>query len=130
MLVAAELTLAGVPAIKAPDNWPGYDVIAQPKDGGKPLRISVKSRTFSSESRGVTFDKNDKFDWLAVVLLECGPERNGREIYLIPGETARKKAKKHTSGMTPDLRYWQVKETPMLFGEFRDNFTLRNKKPL
>jgi hypothetical protein len=29
MLVAAELTLAGVPAMKIPDNWPGYDVIAQ-----------------------------------------------------------------------------------------------------
>jgi len=28
MLVAAELTLAGVPALKAPDYWPGYDVIA------------------------------------------------------------------------------------------------------
>jgi len=34
MLVAAELTLAGVPAMKMPDNWPGYDVIAQPKGGG------------------------------------------------------------------------------------------------
>ena len=30
MLVAAELTLAGVPALKMPDNWPGYGVIAQP----------------------------------------------------------------------------------------------------
>ncbi len=28
MLVAAELTLAGIPALKVPDNWPGYDVIA------------------------------------------------------------------------------------------------------
>jgi hypothetical protein len=25
MLVAAELTLAGVPALKASDYWPGYD---------------------------------------------------------------------------------------------------------
>ena len=30
MLVAAELTLAGIPALKVPDNWPGYDVIGQP----------------------------------------------------------------------------------------------------
>lgn len=45
MVVAAELTLAGVPALKVPDNWPGYDVIAQPV--GRPAqRISVKSRTF------------------------------------------------------------------------------------
>lgn len=39
MIVAAELTLAGVPALKVPDNWPGYDVIAQPLDG-EPQRIS------------------------------------------------------------------------------------------
>ena len=30
MLVAAELTLAGIPALMVPDNWPSYDVIAQP----------------------------------------------------------------------------------------------------
>ena len=46
MLVAAELTLAGVPAIKVPDNWPGYDVVAQPPGGERPVRISVKSRTY------------------------------------------------------------------------------------
>jgi hypothetical protein len=45
MLVAAELTLAGIPALKVPDNWPGYDVVAQPA-GDKPQRISVKSHTF------------------------------------------------------------------------------------
>ncbi|MET3595172.1 hypothetical protein ABID26_004584 [Mesorhizobium shonense] len=45
MIVAAELTLAGIPALKVPDNWPGYDVIAQPFD--RPAqRVSVKSRTF------------------------------------------------------------------------------------
>jgi hypothetical protein len=45
MLVAAELTLAGIPALKVPDNWPHYDVVAQPPNA-KPLQISVKSRTF------------------------------------------------------------------------------------
>ncbi len=38
MLVAAEVTLAGVPALKMPDNWPHYDVIAQPTVG-VPQRI-------------------------------------------------------------------------------------------
>jgi hypothetical protein len=28
MLVAAELTLHGIPALKFPDNWPHYDIIA------------------------------------------------------------------------------------------------------
>jgi hypothetical protein len=32
MLVAAELTLAGVPAMRVSENWPGYDVVAQPAD--------------------------------------------------------------------------------------------------
>ena len=42
MLVAAELTLAGIPAIKMPDSWPHYDVIAQPKGGGATLFASPK----------------------------------------------------------------------------------------
>jgi hypothetical protein len=49
MLVVANLTLAGVPSLKVPDNWPGYDVIAQPADG-PPLRVSVKSRTFKTDA--------------------------------------------------------------------------------
>lgn len=28
MLVVAELTLGGIPALKVPDNWPGYDIVA------------------------------------------------------------------------------------------------------
>jgi hypothetical protein len=30
MFIAADMTLAGVPARKMPDNWPYYDVVAQP----------------------------------------------------------------------------------------------------
>ncbi len=51
MLVAAELTLAGIPAMRVPEQWPGYDVVAQPFDRGV-QRISVKSRTFK---RGPAF---------------------------------------------------------------------------
>jgi hypothetical protein len=46
MLFAAELTLAGIPALKVPDNWPHYDAIAQ-MVGSVAQRISVKSRTSS-----------------------------------------------------------------------------------
>ena len=70
MLVAARLTLAGIPATKMPDGWPGYDVIAQPKGGGFPQRISVKSRTFRrGYDKFVGYDSRDEFDWLANVLL-------------------------------------------------------------
>ncbi|TWI41068.1 hypothetical protein [Mesorhizobium tianshanense] len=68
MMVAAELTLAGIPALKAPDNWPGYDVIAQPFD--RPAqRVSVKSRTFKRGAAYVGYNDYDQFDWLAIVLL-------------------------------------------------------------
>jgi hypothetical protein len=43
MLVASEITLAGVPALKMPDNWPGYDVIAQPTDNRGPTYLSKGS---------------------------------------------------------------------------------------
>ena len=67
MLVAAELTLAGIPALKVPDNWPGYDVVAQPQGMKEPLRISVKSRTFKRGAAFVVYLETDSFDWLAVV---------------------------------------------------------------
>ncbi|MGA7631476.1 MAG: hypothetical protein WCB11_11960 [Terriglobales bacterium] len=74
MLIAAEFTLAGVPALKMPDNWPHFDVIAQPKSG-VPQRIYVRSRTFKrGGNTAVDFDSTAQFDWWAVVLLPgCGP---------------------------------------------------------
>src|ERR1700694_3357421 len=67
MLVAAELTLHGIPSVTVPDSWPGYDVIAHPP--GKPLRrVSVKSRTRGSSSY-VSFDP-ESCDWLAIVLID------------------------------------------------------------
>jgi hypothetical protein len=80
MLVAAEMTLAGVPAMTVPDNWPGYDVIAQPREGGTPQRISVKVRTFTrSGTNYVIYKPKSVFDWLAIVTLsssgKMGPKR-------------------------------------------------------
>jgi hypothetical protein len=49
MLVAAEMTLAGVPALKVPDNWPDYDVIAQPVDGRSAPRTSGSDPRRSSD---------------------------------------------------------------------------------
>lgn len=67
MLVAAKLTLAGIPAFIVPVNWPGYDVVAQVP--GKPLqRISVKSR---DRTKFIAFDP-DSCDWLAAVIVDQG----------------------------------------------------------
>jgi hypothetical protein len=96
MLVAAELTLAGVPALRVPDNWPGYDVIAHPPDR-MPQRVSVKSRT-TGKGHIVAFDPAT-CDWLAIVLLEGGQ----RSIFVVPRDVAdanafaRSKARKSAS---------------------------------
>src|SRR4051812_17714871 len=95
MLLAAEMTLAGVPAMKMPDNWPCYDVIAQPQGGGTPQRISVKSRTFKrGGATFVVYDVKDQFDWLGIVLLP-GADVARRRIFIVPRNIADARARKN-----------------------------------
>jgi hypothetical protein len=125
MLVAAELTLAGIPALKVPDNWPGYDVVAQSRDGSEPLRISVKSRTFKKGSAFVEYWTKDVFDWLAVVILPAGAEPK-RRLFLIPRSVADDNARRdgaHTK--TAGQRYWRIDEVARRFAEFENNFSLK-----
>lgn len=121
MLVAAKMTLAGVPAMKVPDLWPGYDVIAQPVDA-TPQRISVKARTHK-KANYIVYDCRDQFDWLAVVLLM--PETGERRVYIIPRADADAKARrdKETSKTAAD-RYFTAEEIERHFGHYRDNFVL------
>jgi hypothetical protein len=125
MLIAAELTLAGVPALRVPDNWPGYDVIAQPREGTTPVRISVKSRTFKKGAAFVSYVVTDTFDWLAIVLLECATERK-RQLFLIPKSVADVRARRNNpTAQNADDRYWRIDEIAKKFPEFKDNFTLK-----
>jgi hypothetical protein len=123
MLVAAELTLAGIPALKVPDNWPGYDVIAQPID--RPLqRISVKSRTFKRGSNFVDYWSPDQFDWLAIVLLPAG-ELLERQIFLVPRALADGLARRdRPQSKSADQRYWRIDEVARVFARYRGNFRL------
>jgi hypothetical protein len=82
MLVAAELTLHGMPAFIVPSNWPGYDVVAQHPERGL-QRISVKTRTFARSGNFVAFSNEDKFDWLAVVILP-GEGCDARRLFIAP----------------------------------------------
>ncbi len=117
MLVAAELTLAGVPALRVPDLWPDYDVIAQPPDRGL-QRVSVKSRTPGRRHSALGFDP-DTCDWLAVVLFEKG----NRRIFVLPKDVAEAhstwppKAKKRRSCA---LRFSRLRE----LSRYEDNFKL------
>lgn len=123
MLIAAELTLAGIPALKVPDNWPHYDVIAQPL--GRPAqRISVKSRTFKTGSAYVEYNDFDQFDWLAIVVL-YGLECDDRAFYLIPRvECDRRARQDKPASKTAHLRYFRIDEVDRLFLAFRGNFAL------
>jgi hypothetical protein len=133
MLVAAELTLAGVPALRVPDFWPGYDVIAQPRDliaqptDRKPLRISVKSRTFKSGGgKFVTYLETDIFDWLAIVLLP-GEAQKERQIFLVPRKLADEKARKDKpTSKTAKERYFRIDEVAKIFADFKESFSLKH----
>lgn len=122
MLVAAELTLAGIPAMKAPDYWPGYDAIAQPVDR-PPQRISVKARTFKRGSAFVDYRRDDDFDWLAIVILpaEGHPDRR---IYVVPRGDADAVARSYASEMMDGVREFRIDEVDKKFGAFENNFIL------
>ena len=123
MLVAAEMTLAGVPALKVPDNWPGYDVIAQPR-GEPPQRISVKSRTFKRGPAYVGYNVTDVFDWLAIVLLP-GDSETRRRVFIISRSFADEKARRDSpKAKTANERYWSIAEVPRICADFEDNFSL------
>lgn len=123
MLVAAEMTLAGIPALKVPDNWPGYDVIAQPI-GREPQRISVKSRTFKRGAAYVVYNAPDTFDWLAIVLLP-GDGNEKRRVFIIPRAIADEKASRnHPDTKSAHQRYWSITNIPKLFAAYENNFGL------
>lgn len=126
MLVAAELTLAGVPAMKMPDNWPGYDVIAEPKGVEHPQRISVKSRTFKrGPDAYVEYRISDNsFDWLAIVLLYC-PDENQRQFFIVPKAIA--DGIFRAGGFMTKNRGWMHLQVDKMFEklkEFENNFDL------
>ena len=116
MLVAAELTLAGVPALKVPDNWPGYDVVAQ-RFSGETLKISVKSRTWKEGSAYVRFGALDMFDWLAIVILHP----TMRRIFVAPKQVALDRLKVTNAEGRRDMR---VDKVALTFAEYENNFAL------
>ena len=126
MLIAAELTLAGVPAMKMPDNWPHYDVIAQMQTDSFPQRISVKSRTFKRGGDGyVEYNATQStFDWLAVVILP-GPGQEKRRIFIAPKAVT--DLRFHRYGPATRARgivSGQLDQFEMLIPEFENNFCL------
>ena len=122
MLVASELTLAGVPTMKAPDQWRGYDLMADPPSR-LPQKISVKGRTFKRGAAFVDFSVQDDFDWLAVVILPAGICLQ-RKIFIVPGDLAKEGARKYVASKLPNLREYRIDEVANRFSVYQNNFLL------
>jgi hypothetical protein len=122
MIVAGELTLAGVPAMKAPDYWPGCDIVAQPIGSGM-QRISVKARTFKTGAAFVGYLTEDIFDWLAVVILPSDADQR-RRYYIVPRNICDERFSQYKGENTKNIREIQIDKVERVIGEFLDNFTL------
>ena len=98
-------------------------MIAQPV-GMAAQRISVKSRTYKRGAAFVDFKVEDRFDWLAIVLL-TGDAAAERLVYVVPKDVADRHARQDKpTSKTASLRYYRIDEVERLFGAYRDNFTL------
>ncbi len=127
MLVAAELTLAGIPAMKVPDCWPGYDVVAQFPEKQSLQKISVKSCTFKKGSDAfVGYSSTDDFDWLAIVIVSVGEDKK-REIFIIPRNVAEEKARSYDTEKMRDVREYRIDEIIQKFSAYENNFQLSVK---
>jgi hypothetical protein len=113
------MTLRGIPTIKCPDNWPGYDLLAQPAQGRVPLKISVKARTFERGGDNfVSYDVTDDFDWLAIVLLP-GDGQEQRRFFILPKDQADRLARRYSpNSKVADVREWRLDEVAAVLQEF------------
>jgi hypothetical protein len=126
-LVVSELTLAGVPAAKMPDNWPNYDVIAEPEGADHPQRVSVKTRTFRrSGDAYVEYHINDRFDWLAIVVLPNADEgESERRIFVFPKAISDARFHQSRDGAKyHDFKSLRVDKMKDVLREFENNFIM------
>jgi hypothetical protein len=128
MLVVAELTLAGVSAVKMPDNWPGYDLTAYPRGDVNPQKISVKSRTFKRGADSyVEYNVNDdSFDWMAVVILPNDKgEPSQRRVFIFPREVSDGRFHQSRSGSKyHNYKSCKIDTIATIVPEFENNFGL------
>ena len=120
MLVAAQLSLHGIPAYTVPVNWPAYDVAADPPRRERQT-ISVKTRSLA-KAAGVAWNADHRFDWLAVVLLPAATADFIKpRIFIIP----RAALAAHAGRLSKkNLRGVRLNWIEKWFKIFEDNFAL------
>jgi TetR/AcrR family transcriptional repressor of bet genes len=82
MLIAAEMTLAGVPALAVPRDWAAYDVIAQPP-GRAAQRVAVRLATPKPDGGWAGYENQAGFDWLAIIVPGAI-----RRVFIVPSHLA------------------------------------------
>lgn len=85
-LVLAELMLAGWPAHKMPDGWPGYDLAAS-SPSGETIRISVKGLR-AGHGKLASFYRFHPVGWDWLALARINAETGARQIFLLPRDVA------------------------------------------
>ena len=120
MLVAAELTLAGLAAQPLPPHWPGCGVIVRLSDGGLEQVLVVSTPDSPKQATHLAIPGNVSFDWLAVLLpakshrWRCFISPRAAVVNSTPGRTI-------PAGETTLL---ETNEIPAVFARFENNFSL------
>lgn len=121
--VISMLGFNNIPASKMPDNWPGYDLVAQLPDDTKPLRVSVKFRTYSDGPGAyIGYEPVEQFDFIALVLKY--PDR--LRTWILPRAVANATALNPGGSKSGKFtkREWQVKSIAKRFPAYENNFRL------
>ena len=106
-----------------PDNWPGYDLVAQLPGDVPPSRISVKFRTFTDAAGNfVNYNPEDLFDFIALVVKYPTAIRT----WILPRAVADATASNPNGSPSGKFRKreWVVKSLAGRFPAYEDNFRL------
>jgi TetR/AcrR family transcriptional repressor of bet genes len=109
MLIAAELSLAGLRALRVPEYWSGYDVLAQPASS-LPQRIAVASASFMQGEVYIDIPSGDEWDWLGIVILP-GEGQSHRRLFVLPRAAVLRQS-------------YRIEEIRTMYGKFENNFCL------
>src|ERR1700722_2668842 len=100
--VISMLGFNSIPAAKMPDNWPGYDLVAQRPNAAKPLRISVRFRTDVNYGPYVRYKPHEPFDFIALVYKHPDVD-GGVRTWILPRSVADKTS---YYGKKTGTRFW------------------------
>ena len=114
-------------------KWRGFDVVGQCPERGL-QRISVKTRNFGSSRNFVSYNDEDEFDWLAIVVLPA-TTRYKRRIFIVPRDVANSRSYSRHTGMAaastctnsldgPPLHPTRCSHVDCGLADYENNFSL------